>query len=65
MHPAGGSGRVLGSAAQNLAVSIWFKTTQASGVLLGLASSLPGVHPCSGCTTNAPCPCCGSAATAT
>jgi len=42
------SGRVLptGTAAQSLAVSLWFKTTASSGVLLGDSSVLPGNAAC-------------------
>jgi len=35
------TGRVAGAAAGSLGVSIWFKTSTASGVLLGLTSDLP------------------------
>ncbi len=42
------SGRVLptGTATQTLAVSLWFKTTASSGVLLGDSSVLPGQSAC-------------------
>jgi RHS repeat-associated protein len=40
---ATGTGRLLG--ATSLAVSMWFKTTAASGVLAGLSSVLPGQSP--------------------
>jgi RHS repeat-associated protein len=44
--PATGSNRIVTSATTGLGFSVWFKTTAASGVLLGLTSSLPG-----SCTT--------------
>ncbi len=47
----GGSGRVLGSAAQDMAVSIWFKTSTASGALLAVSSNAPGGGLCTYCTT--------------
>ena len=40
------TGRVLSSTGQSLAISVWFKTTSASGVLVGLNSSLPGQEVC-------------------
>ena len=37
------TGRVLvAGTAESLAVSLWFKTSTASGVLLGLTNTLPG-----------------------
>jgi len=39
---SGDSGRVLGGTAKSLGISVWFKTTAASGMLLGLSSMLPG-----------------------
>ena len=43
------SGRVLTgvSGAESLGISVWFKTTTAGGVLLGLTDSLPGGQNCS------------------
>ena len=42
------TGRVLpnGTATQSLGISLWFKTTASSGVLLGDTSVLPGNNPC-------------------
>ncbi|MBV9449023.1 MAG: hypothetical protein JO345_24310, partial [Streptosporangiaceae bacterium] len=39
---SGDSGRVLGGTAKNLAISVWFKTSTASGVLLSLTPGVPG-----------------------
>jgi RHS repeat-associated protein len=44
--PATGSNRIVTSSTTSLAFSVWFKTSAASGVLLGLTTSLPG-----GCIT--------------
>jgi RHS repeat-associated protein len=47
---ATGSDRIVTSATTSLAFSVWFKTTTASGVLLGETQTLPGT--CStGCST--------------
>jgi RHS repeat-associated protein len=45
----GDSGRVLNgtTSAESLGISVWFKTTKASGVLLGLTSALPAAPDCS------------------
>ncbi len=51
------------AAAESLAVSVWFKTSTASGVLLGLTTSLPASTAPSAPPRRRPC--CGSAATAT
>jgi RHS repeat-associated protein len=45
--PVTGSDRIVTSSTTGLGFSVWFKTTTASGVLLGLTSSLPG-----SCTTS-------------
>ena len=39
---SGDSGRVLGGSSSSLAISVWFKTTTASGTLLGLSNGIPG-----------------------
>lgn len=39
---SGDTGRVLGGSSTSLAISIWFRTTTASGVLLGLPGGIPG-----------------------
>jgi RHS repeat-associated protein len=39
---SGDTGRVLGGSVSSLAISVWFKTTTASGVLLGLTAQVPG-----------------------
>ena len=39
---SGDSGRILGGPAKSLGVSLWFKTTLASGVLMSLSPALPG-----------------------
>jgi RHS repeat-associated protein len=47
----GGTGRVLNIGAGSLAVSIWFKTSTASGTLLGDSNYLPSGSSCNSCTT--------------
>lgn len=50
--PATGSNRIVTPSTTSLGFSVWFKTSTASGVLLGLTAFLPGgCTPCS--TTNA------------
>ena len=44
--PATGSDRIVTSSTTSLGFSVWFKTSAASGVLLGLTATLPG-----SCTT--------------
>jgi YD repeat-containing protein len=39
---SGDSGRLVGGTATSKAISIWFKTTSASGVLLSLTPTIPG-----------------------
>ena len=49
--PVTGSNRIVTSSTTSLGFSVWFKTSKASGVLLGLTSSLPGSCT-TGCSAN-------------